>query len=79
MKFKYYTQDGHLMKNEEVMWRICDSTGFPYEKPASVFFHHSTGYNRGDEELNPFAANHLHYYDKETAEKELALLKLIKK
>lgn len=87
MKYNYYTQDGHLMQHEEVMWRICCSKGEPFLEPVSVIFHHGTGYNgdivRTSENefqlkyrlnLNPFAANHLHYFSKENAQKALRQL-----
>jgi len=79
-KYNYYTQDGHLMQNDEVMWRICCSEGKLFTQPVRVVFHQSTGYNHiyisNDEQyncpnLNPFKANHLHYYNFDTAVEEL--------
>lgn len=83
--FNYYTQDGYLMKNDEIMWRICDSTGELFIEPVKCVFHQNTGYNHtyiSNEEqwsspnLNPYCANHLHYYSKTEAIKQLKLRKL---
>ena len=82
MNYNYYTQDGHLMVQGETMWRICCSEGILFANPISVTFHHNTGYNYeyisnekqyNHPNLNPFKANHLHYFSKEEAERQLAL------
>lgn len=73
-------QDGHLMKDDEVMWRICNSTGMLFKDVEKVIFHQATGYNHkyisnenqhSKINLNPFAADHLHYFDKELAIEQL--------
>jgi len=78
--FNYYTQDGHLMIEGEKMWRICNSEGTLFLKPIECNFSQYTGYNHlyiSNEEqysrpnLNPYSANHLHYYDYNNAVKEL--------
>jgi hypothetical protein len=77
-KFNYYTQDGHLMLNGEIMWRICCSDGELFLEPVSLIFSEKTGYNNFNINLNPFAANHLHYYSYDKALKELNERKLLK-
>jgi hypothetical protein len=78
--YKYYTQDGHLMKNGEIMWRICDSSGKLFNKPELVNFSQTTGYNhlwvsndnqKSQPHLNPYHKNHLHYYDYNNALKNI--------
>lgn len=82
--FNYYTQDGHLMKEDEVMWRICDSKGNLFEEASPIRFSHQTGYNHHyvsneeqhtDLHLNPFSGNHLHYFSQELATAQLNELK----
>lgn len=86
MNYNYYTQDGHLMVEGETMWRICCSQGFLFTQPINCVFSQNTGYNSNFEKinenqiklksvsnLNPYAANHLHYFSKEEAERQLAL------
>jgi len=75
MIFSYYTQDGNLMKDGEIMWRICDSDGKPFETPVKTYFHAESGYNGGKKNLNPYAANHLHFYNKSLAKEALKSLK----
>lgn len=75
MKFNYYTQDGHLMQNGEVMWRICDSKSEVFDQPVKVYFNDATGYNDYDTSKNPFAANHIHFFDKNTALEALKVKK----
>lgn len=78
--FNYYTQDGHLMIEGEIMWRICCSQGILFLEPVKCKFSQSTGYNHlyiSNKEqyaclnLNPYSANHLHYYDYNNAIEEL--------
>ena len=78
--YEYYTQDGHLMKENEIMWRICDSSGKKFDKPESVNFSQTTGYNhlwisnnnqRSQPHLNPYHPNHLHYYSYDNALKNI--------
>jgi len=78
--YNYYTQDGHLMIEGEIMWRICNSEGKLFSKPTITYFSQNTGYNHlyiSNEEqyncphLNPYEANHLHYYDFNIALEEL--------
>ena len=86
MNYNYYTQDGHLMIEGETMWRICCSQGFLFTQPLNCVFRQNTGYNGNFEKvnenqfnlksrsnLNPYSANHLHYFSKEEAERQLAL------
>lgn len=73
MNYNYYTQDGHLMIEGETMWRICNSNGMLFKNIEDVHFHIHTGYNHFNPLLNPYAANHLHYFSKEEAERQLAL------
>ena len=86
MNYNYYTQDGHLMVEGETMWRICCSQGFLFTQPINCVFSQNTGYNSNFEKinenqiklksvsnLNPYCANHLHYFSKEEAERQLAL------
>ncbi len=84
MNYNYYTQDGHLMKNGEIMWRICCSQGILFLEPIKCVFNQNTGYNHlyitnekqySRPNLNPYSANHLHYYLKKEAEKQLKLRK----
>ena len=82
--FNYYTQDGHLMIEGETMWRICCSRGILFSEPLKCNFSQNTAYNGNIEKinenhfelksrsnLNPYSANHLHYYDYNNAMKEL--------
>ena len=84
MNYNYYTQDGHLMVEGETMYRICCSEGELFNQPMSTIFTHNTGYNhlyisndnqRNRPHLNPYKANHLHYFNKQEALKQLEFRK----